>query len=473
MARNTGELKDTDRTARESINPAESDKQPFKLEIGRIHGIEELDDFQKEIIEHKGNIAVAAGRQVGKSVCISIKAAHEALENKNYSVMIISATERQAYLLFSKVLMYIDDNFRNMIKRGKNRPTKTEIKLTNGSIIRCLPTGLDGLGIRGYTINLLIADEAAFIPKDVWPAVTPMLATTGGKIILLSTPFGREGYFYERFTDENFRKWNINAIEVAEHRKEPQRTYMLNFQEKERERMTKLQFQQEYEGLFVSELRQLFSDDLIKKCCILKRTGIDNAERRKFYLGVDVARMGEDASSFQILEKIQGEKYPRFNHIYSKMTKKTLTTDTFDTILRLEQQYGFKMIGIDAGSGSLGVSIFDFLIREPILRKKIIALNNLSRQLDHRGERKKTLLKVDMYLNLLGLMEKDRIKLLDDEEVIESLRAIQYEYAETEKGPSQIKIFASRHKYTDLVEGLIRAAWLANLKTIDTYIDYC
>src|SRR3990167_2830593 len=169
--------------------------------------LEELDPWQKEVVEHEGNICLRSGRQVGKSTVISIKVGEYATKNPKKSVMIISHTERQAYLLFSKVLGYLLDNYRQWIKKGKDRPTKSEIKLTNGSIIRCLPTGLDGIGIRGYTVDLLVADEAAFIPEEVWPAVTPMLATTKGNIILLSTPHGKGGFFYQCFSDESFKSF--------------------------------------------------------------------------------------------------------------------------------------------------------------------------------------------------------------------------------------------------------------------------
>lgn len=428
-----------------------------------------LDLWQKEILETKGkiNLALRAGRQVGKSTIISRLAGEYAIENKRSSIMIISATERQAYLLFSKVLLYIDSKYRLFIKTGKDRPTKTEIKLKNGSIIRCLPTGMDGLGIRGYTIDLLIADEAAFIPDSVWPAVIPMLATTGGKIILLSTPFGNRGYFYDCFSDDSFRKYHINAEDIAEQRDEPQKTFMKDHQEKQKKAMTKLQYAQEYLGEFVSDFQRVFSDEIIKKCCILDKTSTANTPG-EFYLGVDVARMGADYSSFQILEK----KNELIKHRDSILTKKKYTTDTFDKIIELNKEYKFKEIGLDAGSGSLGVGILDFLLREPEIKRKVRAMSNLSRQLDHRGEKKKSLFKEDMYLNLVALMEKSKILLLNDDDVIASLRAIQYEYNLDPGAKSSVKIFASKHGFTDLVEGLIRAAWLANQKHLNSFISY-
>lgn len=433
----------------------------------------ELDQWQKEVLEHEGNIALRAGRQVGKSTIIALKAGLYAIQQPKKSIMVISATERQAYLLFSKILTYLLDNYKNWIKKPYSRNvTKQQVNLTNGSIIRCLPTGMDGLGIRGYTVDLLIADEAAFIPGDVWPAVIPMLATTGGKVILLSTPFGDKGYFYDCFRDKNFRQWHINAEIVAQARTEPQKSYMLQHQEEQKRKMSMLQYAQEYLGEFVSDFRRIFSDAIIKQCCTGKKYNNPVVTPEyQYFLGVDIARLGDDSSSYQIILK-KSDPNSKLIHAESIVTQKKLTTETYDKILELNKQWNFREVGIDAGAGSLGVGIFDWLIREPIIRQKIVAINNLKKSLDKRGEQSRRILKEDLYDNLLALMEKNKIILLDDEDVIESLRAIQYEYIREEGKKTQVKIFASQHKFTDLVEGLIRAAWLANQKSLNYSIDY-
>src|SRR3990167_8298879 len=211
----------------------------------------ELDPWQQKILDTPGNICLRSGRQVGKSTIISIKAGEYAISHPKETILIVAAVERQALLLFEKVLGYIADNYKKQIKKGKDRPTKHKILLTNGSVIHCLPTGLSGYGIRGYTVHLLIADEAAFIPEDVWNAVTPMLAVTGGKIILLSTPFGKGGYFYRCFQDPSFTSFHVSS-EACPRRDE-------NFLAQERKRMTELQYAQEYLGEFVDELRRFFS----------------------------------------------------------------------------------------------------------------------------------------------------------------------------------------------------------------------
>ena len=450
----------------------EAGKQQNKREIQF-----QLDPWQEEVIECQDNIALRAGRQVGKSTAIAVKASNYATSNPKQSIMIISATERQAFLLFSKVLGYLFDNYKSWIKgmqideEGRtidwqDRPTKSEIKLTNGSIIRCLPTGLDGLGIRGYTVNLLIADEAAFIPEAVWAAVTPMLSTTGGKIILLSTPKGSSGYFFDCYHNDQFKTWHINAEDIAETRKDPQKTWMKEYYRAEKDRLTKNQYAQEYLAAWISDFHRIYPDNVIKGCAIL---GKGSPGRYKdTFLGVDVARMGDDFSAFSVIGRKEDGMLHQIDHI---MTQKTLTTDTFDRIMQLNRRYNFKGIGIDMGSGSLGVGLGDFLFREPTIRRKIVALDNKKIMKDYWEESKSKLLNEHMYFGLLALMEKRKILLLNDDDVIHSLRSIQYEYL-SEEGKTRMKIFASHHRDTDSTEALMRAAWLANQKQLNTFIDW-
>ena len=68
------------------------------------------------------------------------------------------------------------------------------------------------------------------------------------------------------------------------------------------------------------------------------------------------------------------------------------------------------------------------------------------------------LLKEDLYDNLKGLMERGQIKLLDDDDVIISLKSIQYEYLMKQGQPTRLRIFG---RYSHVVEGLVRSAWLA------------
>ncbi len=64
-----------------------------------------------------------------------------------------------------------------------------------------LPCGTDGNSLRGHTAHMIVFDEAAFIPEEVIQQVAmPMLATTDGTAIMLSTPYDRDHYFFRAFT---------------------------------------------------------------------------------------------------------------------------------------------------------------------------------------------------------------------------------------------------------------------------------
>ena len=407
-----------------------------------------LDPWQTEVIEEQGNIVVRSGRQSGKSTAIAIKVGDYALKNPNKTVLVIASVERQAYQLFLKILEYIDAKYP---RRTKGRVTMTFAEFKNGSKIRCLPSGMDGRGIRGYTIDMLVADEAAFIPEAVFSAITPMIAITKGKIILLSTPFGREGFFYKCFRDKSFKKFHISSEDCPRKNDE--------FLAQEKARMTKLQYAQEYLGEFIDELRQLFPDELIRKCMSLERDPYTPTISNLF-LGVDIARMGADESTFEIIKE---SKKNKLVHIENIITKKTRLTDTIDMILSLDKTYNFNKIYLD--DGGMGAGVLDQLLREDQVKRKVAGINNASRSLDRDGARKKHLMKEDLYSNLVRLMENGEISLLTDDEIFLSLKSVQFEY---ENG--KIKIWGG---YTHIAEGLIRAAWAVKDKTLNIWADYC
>ncbi len=417
----------------------------------------ELDKWQKDVLECKTNLCLCSGRQVGKSTVIAMKAGEEAVKTPNQSIMIIASVERQALLLFEKVLSYIYDNYKSYIKTGKDRPTKHELKLKNGSIIRSLPTGDSGYGIRGFTINSLYADEAHFINEDVWQAVTPMLSTTGGRINLLSTPFGATGYFYDRFYDKKFKAIHVNAEEVAESRPEPQRTWMLEHQKDERDRMTKLQYQQEYLGLFVGGIQRFLSDELINSCCTISKT--HNPIGDKFQ-GIDIARMGGDEIVLISLDRIQRKKLIQFDIEIPEPQK---LTDTIRLIIHKDKTINHKRIFMD--DAGLGSGVYDTLYEDPQTRRKIEGLNNASREIErtmNKGKtkiRKKTLLGEDMSVNLKVLMENNKIQLFDDPRIRQSLRSMQYDYSD-----GKFKIYGN---YSHIFEALKRAAYCMKDKTLN------
>src|SRR3990167_277718 len=414
----------------------------------------QLDEWQKQVLETEGNIALRSGRQVGKSTIVSIKAAEYALKNSKKTILIISSVERQAFFLFEKTLNYLLDNYRKEIKLGRERPTKSKLTLRNGSIILSLPTGIDGHGIRGLTIDLLIIDECAFVPWLVFSAVTPMLTTTKGTIILLSTPFGKgtkdePNYFYERYNDPTFTQFHVSSEDCPRIDKA--------FLAREKERMTSVQYAQEYLGEFVDELMQFFPTHLIQKCMTIDKR---NPRADKRYLGVDIARMGGDETVLICVENHNGVLY----QFYQTAIKHIYLTDAVRLIKEVDKTYRLTKIYVD--SAGMGAGIYDMLREDEQTKRKIKGIDNAKRLADYEPsmkveveERRTKLMKEGLYTNLLRLREQKKIKLFANPELLLSLKSIQYEYLSSGK----MRIYGS---YSHIAEALVRAAWGIKDKTL-------
>lgn len=430
------------------------------------------DDWQKEFLKQKGDRILCTGRQVGKSTICGDDAGEWAIKNRNKNVLMIAPTERQAYGLFQKTLDYLTEFYPDKIKKGKDRPTKTKLKLRNGTTIYCLPTGLNGLGIRFMTVHKLYADEAARIPEDVWVAVTPMLLTTGGDMTLISTAAGKQGYFYECWINKDeafnsFTRFSVQSEEVMRNRKicetwtKQQRKKALQFIEREKKRMTALQFAQEYMGEFVDDLLQFFPTDLIKECMVIEpskaREKLDKG-LWKHTAGVDVARMGGDETVIATFGVHKKKK--KLRQVDMDISKMTRLTETVKRIVIAKEKYDLKKIYID--DGGVGSGVVDILQDMKGYKKKVKAINNASRGLAGFDTKTKKILKEDLYMNLRKLMEQGKIKLFMDDDLYHSMRSVQMEY-----NNGKCKIFGN---YTHITEAIIRAAWYLKENNLNIWI---
>ncbi|MDQ5829410.1 MAG: hypothetical protein M3324_05970, partial [Actinomycetota bacterium] len=85
------------------------------------------------------------------------------------------------------------------------------LELENGSRIVTLP-GSEKT-IRGFSgTSLLILDEAARVEDELYFAIRPMLAVSGGAMMMLSTPYGKRGVFYEEWSSgEGWERYEVPA----------------------------------------------------------------------------------------------------------------------------------------------------------------------------------------------------------------------------------------------------------------------
>lgn len=416
------------------------------------------DKWQKEVLEHEGNVTLRTGRQVGKSVTIGEKAKRFALGHPNTVVLVIAASQRQSSLLFEKIHGALLEEEGEKI--FAEIPTLTKIILKNGSKILCLPAGKTGHFIRGFTVDLLIADEAAYIPEIVWNSVIPMIAvsrkTRGfGWLFLLSTPFGKGGFYFDTFTDPDFRSWHVSS----ENCKRIPKSLLL----KERKRMTKVAYAQEWLGEFMEDWNQFFPTKLLKRAM----TFIDWDKSKKwptssFYLGVDVARYGGDECAFVIVELDGYRGSERMRCVKCITTERKSTVDTIGRVLALNAAYKFKMIFID--DAGVGGAVTDVLIEK--LGRKVVGLNNACKSVEVQGdEKRRGILKEDLYSNTLVLLENKKLELISDLSLLRSLKSITFEYSTKIAG--RVTIFGD---YSHLAEALVRACWCVKERGLKVYL---
>lgn len=416
------------------------------------------DPWQQQVLDHAGNICIRSGRQVGKSEVISAKSCKFAIENPGTVTLIIAASQRQSGLLFEKVRA----NFDRIDSKGGlylEPPTLTRIMLANGSRIYSLPAGRTGYFIRGFTIDLLIADEAAYIPEEVWKAVVPMVAVSQkmrkmGFIILLSTPFGKGGYFFNAFHDPDFKQFHISSEDCARIPKD--------FLQKERGRLTKSEYMQEYQGEFTDEWNQFFNTPLIKGCMTFMEWSKlrDHNPSARYYLGVDIARYGGDENAFVICELLGTNL--KIVRVFT--TNRISTTDTIGRIEAIDKEFNFAKVFVD--DSGVGGSVTDILIEK--LGRKVMGLNNASKRVQVQGEEKKRgILKEDLYSNALMLMETGKLQLINDLPLLRSLKSITYEYTAGGGSARNIKIFGD---YAHIAEAMVRACWCLKERGLNIYL---
>lgn len=208
------------------------------------------DPWQVRVLEERtARLLLNCSRQAGKSTVVAVLALAEALFLPGSRILIASRSERQALLLFRTVVEF----YTRLKKPLLQRMTTDELWLENHSQIIAVPCREDT--IRGYArVTLLVIDEAARVPDDLYRAVRPMLAVANGRLICLSTPYGKRGFFYEAWA-RGGTDWT--RIEVPA-RQIPRIT--ANFLEEERRALGTVWFRQEYECAFESLAGLVYPD---------------------------------------------------------------------------------------------------------------------------------------------------------------------------------------------------------------------
>jgi hypothetical protein len=215
----------------------------------------EPDPWQHDLLRSTSDrVLLNCSRQSGKSTMSAVIALHRALYHPGSLILCLALALRQSQELFGKVLGFYRDLGRPVTSAAER---KLSLELENGSRIVTLP-GTEKT-IRGFSgTSLLVLDEAARIEDELYFAVRPMLAVSGGALMMLTTPYGKRGIFYEEWTGgAGWERYEVPASQCPRISEE--------FLEKERASVPPFILRQEYECSFEETEDQVFTTDLIDR----------------------------------------------------------------------------------------------------------------------------------------------------------------------------------------------------------------
>jgi hypothetical protein len=160
------------------------------------------DEWQAELLDsEERQIITLCSRQTGKSTTTALKVAHKGVFTPGALILLLAPSERQSIELMHKAKEFIESE-----GVGTSTLTRTRAEFTNGSRIFALP-GKEAT-VRGYSgADLVVIDEASRVPNDLYYTIRPMLAVSNGQVILLSTGWGKRGFFHDIWTGGGKQEW--------------------------------------------------------------------------------------------------------------------------------------------------------------------------------------------------------------------------------------------------------------------------
>jgi len=212
------------------------------------------DPWQAKVLSSRSKkIILNCSRQSGKSTTCAALGLHESIYRRPSFGLVIAPTQDQ-----SSELMLKFDEFRGAVELPSHylsTDTKLAVRFANGNRFIARP-GSEKSARSFSAVTLLLEDEAARVPDELYSSIRPMLAVSNGRHILMSTPFGKQNHFYKIWNEQrDMWEWYEIPAEMC-----PRITKEFL----EGERITNLWFEQEYHCLFMDTEGAIFSSDLFK-----------------------------------------------------------------------------------------------------------------------------------------------------------------------------------------------------------------
>jgi hypothetical protein len=170
------------------------------------------DDCVNSFNDHRFNI-ILKSRQLGMSTLVAAYAVWLVLFQKDKNVLIIATKLSVAQNFIKKVKTVLRNMPKWLILPEVVSNNKQLIEFSHGSSIKAIPTS-DDAG-RSEALSLLIVDEAAFVKNfdELWMGLYPTIST-GGRVILLSTPNGVGGQYHKLYVGAESGSNEFNPIKI-------------------------------------------------------------------------------------------------------------------------------------------------------------------------------------------------------------------------------------------------------------------
>ncbi len=238
-------------------------------------------------------------------------------------------------IMFSRINKFAHTS---LLRNHVARKTRTVIQFDNGSEIVALPASENML--RGYTAHMIVADECAFMPEDlVTDVIFPMLSTTDGYAVFLSTPWGRNHFFYRAFMNPDYSVHRVKSSMCPLIKSE--------FLDEMRRNMTEQAYKMEYEAEFAEAADSYFSQDLIRSCVNPNLKLISTLEHQipegEHYCGCDFGKL-QDHSVVTVLNR-RGDK---LDLVYmNEFPTETPYTNVIGHLVRAHERFQFRSAHVD------------------------------------------------------------------------------------------------------------------------------
>jgi len=388
--------------------------------------------YQAEILaDPSPRIVACLGRQTGKTTTIALKAVHFAYCNADTTTLIVSPSLRQSTIMFDRILGFVNGS--RLLGGSVVRQTRTIFELSNGSRIVALPCSEHLL--RGYTADLIVVDEAAFLEDEVITDILfPMLATTDGMLILLSTPWGTGNFFHRAFCDPRY----------STHRVPSSRNPLIpeEFLEEQRRRMTRESYAMEYEALFVDAATSYFPMDLINDCVAtyLEFEKPGDLRPGDYYGGLDLGKLKDNS----VLAVVRAGEPVRLVYL-KEFRLGTSYPEVIGDVVEVDRELKLRKLLVDRSG--IGEAVVDEL-REEGVDSAEGAFFTRPKKVEYLA-----------YMKLM--MQRDRFKMPYDQKLISQMNEQRYEYSPS----GQIRFWHPPSGHDDLLWAVALALWATKRDT--------